>query len=242
MRVLQHLTDATWPCTVAEISAATGIPSGEVHAVLGELRQVGFVAFDAEVGTWEPGDAALGLGRQARRRDALRAAAMPVAERVARVTGETVTLSARQGYERCYVGQVESRLPTHIAVRLGERVPLVVGANGLAILAALPDADVEHVLRLPRSRVTATTVTDEETIRTRVAAVREQGWARSGGERVRHSTSIAAAILDAAQRPVGSLSVAYLASRVDEDDVPDLADLVVAAAREASRALVQTSA
>ncbi|OLT54544.1 IclR family transcriptional regulator [Cellulosimicrobium sp. CUA-896] len=235
--VLQQLTNAAHPLSVPEIASATGMATAEVHRVLGELRQFGFAVQDPATGRYRTGHAAVGLGQEARRRDALRTAGTPVIARLAALTGETTTLSARQGYERCYVGQVESMQEIRISVTLGERVSLVVGANGIVILAALPDEDVEQVLRLPRPRLTSSTITDEQVIRERVAVARERGWARSDGERVKHSASIAAAVLDRDGRPAGSLSVAYLAERADDATIAQLAEVVVEAAAEASARL-----
>jgi DNA-binding IclR family transcriptional regulator len=237
LAVLQALADANGPVGTADLAAATGLDRGEVHRILQELLGAGFASTEPGTGLFRTGPAALGLGNQARRRDALRDAAMPVVARLAALTGETATLSARQGYERCYVGQVESMQPIRISVTLGERIPLVSGANGLAILAFLPEADVEQVLRLPRPRWTATTVTDVAAIRERLAVVREQGWARTDGERVRHSASVAAPVLAPDGVPAGSLSVAYLAERADEEAIAALPEVVLAAAAEATERL-----
>ncbi|MGM9295215.1 IclR family transcriptional regulator domain-containing protein, partial [Campylobacter jejuni] len=58
----------------------------------------------------------------------------------------TATLSARQGWTRVYVDQVLSPREIRMAVPLGTHHALHAGSSSKAILAALPDQQVEEYL------------------------------------------------------------------------------------------------
>lgn len=235
--VLQVLADTTDPIGVSEIARCTGLGKAVVHRILQTFTERGFAIHDAGSRRYLLGPAAIGMAGRASGQNPLLTAAQPALDRLAAITGETTTLCARHGYERYYIGQVESRQRIRITVMLGERVPLTSGASGAAILAFLPDDVIEDVLRIPVPQYTDETVTDAGTIRERLAEVRRQGWAWTEGERVRYSSSVAAPVFDPTGAVIGSISLAYLAERAHEQKLADLASLVVEAAAQTTEAL-----
>jgi DNA-binding IclR family transcriptional regulator len=236
-KVLLAFNGAPAALGVTEIARSCGLGKAVVHRILQSLVTAGLVAYRGEQRRYTLGPAALALGRQAAQLNELRTAAMPLIANLAENTGETTTLSERVGHGRHYIGQVESFRSIRITIRTGESAPLWNGASGLSILAFMDDVDVEHVLRLPRTKYTQFTVTDADEIRARLALTRERGWAHSAGERVLYSSSIAAPVFDAGGEAVGSVSVAYLVDRMNDSDHDGLAQLVMTAARDASERL-----
>lgn len=230
--------DEVW-LGVTDLSRQLGLGKAVVHRILAQLLDTGLVRHDEGSRRYTLGHAAVALGRSAERRSELVAAAAPALAHLAQLTGETTTVAARVGHGRVYVDQVESSQHIRIAIRIGEHQALTNGASGLSILAFLPDADVDAALSVPVPQFTPRTVVDPAAIRARLAAIRSQGWARTSSERVPHSSSIAAPVLDPAGRPVGSLSVAYLESRFPDEDVPEVAALVTAAARQTGERLAR---
>lgn len=227
---------------VTDLARRLGLGKAVVHRILQQLLGTGLVRYDEASRRYALGPAAVALGRSAGRRSELVAAAAPELAHLAQVTGETTTVAARVGHGRVYVDQVESSQHIRIAIRIGEHQALTNGASGLSILAFLPPADVDLALSVPLPQFTPRTVVDPAAIRDRLAAIRERGWASTSSERVPHSSSIAAPVLDAAGVAVGSLSVAYLDSRFPEEDVPAVAGLVTDAARRAGERLAAAGA
>jgi DNA-binding IclR family transcriptional regulator len=219
---------------VTDLARRLDLGKAVVHRILQQLLDTGLVRYDESGRRYALGPAAVSLGRTAGRRTEIVAAAAPVLAHLSQVTGETTTLAARVGHGRVYVDQVESSQHIRIAIRIGEHQALTNGASGLSILAFLPPADVDLALAVPVPRFTPRTVVDPAAIRERLALIRERGWASTSSERVPHSSSIAAPVLDGAGEAVGSLSVAYLDSRFPDEDVPEVAHLVTDAARRAS--------
>jgi IclR family acetate operon transcriptional repressor len=222
---------------VSEIARRLDLGKAVVHRILQTLVEAGLLSYSAETRLYCLGPTALSLGRNAARDNDVRTAAMPIISHLAAITGETTTVTAVSGHNRYYVGQVESAQHIRITINVGQQVPMAAGASGLSILAFMPERDIELALSVPLTRYTASTVTDPDLIRERLVTIREQGWASSEGERVLHSSSIAAPIFDITGAPAGSLSVAYLASRVVPSSTDDLAALVCSAAAYATTAL-----
>jgi IclR family acetate operon transcriptional repressor len=221
---------------VTELGRALGLSKAVVHRILQTLLQRSLVRYDPTERVYSLGPAAIALSRAATRQSELHRAASPVMARLSVETGETTILTQRDGYRRFYINQVESSQPIRITITLGGSFPLSVGASGLAMLAFLPDEDVDHVLSIPLARYTDRTVIDTEEVRERLRQVRRQGWAKTSGERVPESTSIAVPIFDDADLPIGSLSAAYLTSRFSEEAADALAQRVRDAGQQVTSA------
>ncbi|WOF23108.1 IclR family transcriptional regulator [Microbacterium betulae] len=236
-RILMAFGRAGQPLGVSEVARACDLSKAVVHRILQTLVREGLLRADAGSRKYALGPAALALGQEAARGDALRSAAMPVISHLAEVTGETTTVTERVGHGRHYVGQIESFRPIRITIRIGDQVPLWSGASGLSILAFMDDDDVDYVLGGELTAFTEATVTDPIEIRERLTAIRERGWAKTAGERVPFSSSIAAPIFDVDGTPAGSLSIAILADRADGHAEQELSRLVVTSAADASTRL-----
>ncbi|TCL79463.1 IclR family transcriptional regulator [Rathayibacter sp. PhB179] len=219
---------------VSELARRVSLSKAVVHRILQTLVHRSLLRYNGGTRDYSLGVAAIGLSRASTRQNELHAAAAPVIARLSSATGETTILSQRQGYRRFYIDQVESAQPIRITIAVGGSYPITVGASGLAMLAFLPDADLDAALSLPLERFTERTTVEVDALRERLVQIREQGWARTAGERVAEATSIAAPVLDEDGSPIGSLSAAYLTSRFSEEAANDLARLVKDAGADAT--------
>ena len=237
-RVLLAFNGASQPLGVSEIARSSSLSKAVVHRILQTLVQTHLIDYVEGDRKYRLGPASFALGRQALRQSDLHAAALPVISHLSALTGETTTLVQRSGHSRHYIDQMPGSDRIRISIRIGESVPLWSGASGLSILAFMDDSDVDYVLSGERTAYNERTVTDADAIRRRLDEIRQRGWAHTAGERVRYSSSIAAPIFAVDGKPAGSLSVAFLADRMS-DDRQELADLVVASARDASNRLAK---
>lgn len=117
----------------------------------------------------------------------------PVMEELARVTGETVTLSTRSGHERICLDVVESSSLLRSIVLPGDRLPLLYGATGKMFLAQLDDATIEEIRKtqqLPRKRISRKDLAET------VARIRDRGYALTRDDRVDGVMAISAPIRD----------------------------------------------
>jgi DNA-binding IclR family transcriptional regulator len=127
----------------------------------------------------------------------LRYAALPAMRRLASATGETVCLGKieQRGVRviECIVGEEEPAL--HIAVRRGQRLPLLAGALGPCVLASWPPLQRAEFLRsqsLPR--FTSRSITDPQQLLVRVEETIRTGVSFDHGEYLEGVNAVAAPI------------------------------------------------
>lgn len=218
------------PMGITEIARATLLSKAVVHRIVQALRATSLVEQDSHTRKYRLGMAAFTLADTAAQSSLFRSASLDILATLAERSGESTTLSGRVGHRRVYLAQVESRQLVRISVQIGAVHPLTAGASGAAILAHLPDAEAEAVLRAPLARYSGATVTDPERIRDRLRDVRERGYARTTGERVMDSTGFAAPVFSPAGEVLGAISIAALTSRLDPARAQTLARQVTQAA------------
>lgn len=135
----------------------------------------------------------------------LRTLVQPHLERLADQLGEATGFAVPDGRAIRNVSQVESSRPVQVRDYTGMVVPVHVGSPGLALMASWSDDRIEAYLQRPLESYTATTVTDPDRVRERIAAVRSQGWALVVDEFADGISSVAAAVADDRNKVVGTL-------------------------------------
>jgi len=205
------------------------------HRILKELVADGFLTFDDETKRYRLGPGALTVGLAALRALDVPGVARPHMITLAERSGESVTLSARQGWSRVYIDQVLSVHEIRMSVALGTQHPLHAGASSKAILAALTDQDIDEYLAHAEFReLTVATPTSPAQLRAEVGLIRAQGYAVSHGERQTGAGSVAAPIRTAGSDVFGSLSLCGPQDRFTPEACRRYGALVAAAARELS--------
>jgi len=235
--VLLAFAGATEPLGITDISRITNLSKAVVHRIAQTLCASSFLWQNPKTRKYQIGVAAFSLADSANQTSRFRQAGMEILADLAEETGETTTLSGRIGHRRIYVGQVESRQLIRISVEVGRAHPLTIGASGAAILAFLPQNEIEAALRAPVPAVNQATVTEPEEVRKRLSVVREHGFARTTGERVRDSTSFAAPVRNRLGEVMGAMSIASLTSRLNVEREEMLSKCVVEAAHRLSQRL-----
>ena len=168
----------------------------------------------------------------------LRPVARPHLEALRDATGETVHLMVLEGEVGVYVDAVQSQQTTCVVSVVGSRDELHSSAVGKALLAFLPERQVETVLTrhgLPRR--TARTITKPAAFKQHLTEVRRRGYAVDDEEGEIGSRCVGAPVFDHTGTVVASISVAAPTQRLSRRQLPRVARLVVAAARDISQDL-----
>ncbi|GAB3976525.1 IclR family transcriptional regulator [Actinoallomurus acanthiterrae] len=221
---------------VSTISRELGLAKAVVHRILTSLASREMVIADEATRGYRLGPAAAALGARALRDSDLRSAARPVLRRLREETGETSTLSQLVGDSRVYLDQFASPHEIKMLVEIGRAFPLHAGSSSKAILAHLPEARREAILRDGLAPLTSQTIRDADRLRTALAEIVRDGVAVSRGERRPDAGSVAAPVFDV-DGVRGSISLCGPIDRFGPDDVATYAPLVRAAAEEISQAL-----
>ena len=193
---------------VSEIARELDLSKAVVHRVLVTLVARDYLQTDPTSRRYRLGPMALVLGSAYLDRLDLRSLALPRLQELSSRTGETATLSLRNGWSRMYIEQVTPEREIRMSVVIGKAFPLHAGSSSKALLAFLPQQEQDDYLaRAELNALTETTITDPQVLRGELAQVRERGYAVSLEERQAGAASIAAPVLDRSGRPIAVISV-----------------------------------
>ncbi|MBA0050205.1 IclR family transcriptional regulator [Streptomyces sp. AJS327] len=235
LSVIDAIARAPQAQGVSVIARETGLPKAVTHRILRELVAGNFLAFNEDTKAYRLGPGALSIGLAAMRELNIPALAHRHVVALSERTGQTATLSVRQGWSRVYVDQVLSRQEIRMSVALGTSHPLHAGSSSKAILAALPDSEVaDYIAHHRLDSVTDATITSADTLREEISVIRSAGYAVSVGERQMEAASVAAALYGPTGQVVGSLSVCGTTSMFHETSSGQLGAWVARAAADAS--------
>ena len=117
------------------------------HRLLNGLRKLGLVDYDEKSRLFFPGLKLYRMGLASAVRFDLVQLAQPSMALLAEETGDTVYLSLRAGDSAlCVARQIGSFPIRTLTLEVGDYRPLGLGAGSLALLSALPEAEVEQVI------------------------------------------------------------------------------------------------
>jgi DNA-binding IclR family transcriptional regulator len=173
------------------------------------------------------------LGGLVRSTLSVREIARPVMLEVNAQTKETVTLNTAVGNERMVLEVVDSPSPLMSMARLGQHMPMLLGAASRVLLAYMEPGELEQVLKV---NTAGADNFDRAAFDRELARACRQGYAISRGTRVAGLTAIAVPIFDINNRVPYCLAVTGPSVRIDPRDL-ELADIMMAAGRDISSRL-----
>jgi DNA-binding IclR family transcriptional regulator len=198
------------------------------------LVEEGFVLRDGTSGGYRLGPEAFAVGLAAEPSYELQRLAAPTLRNLAAETGDTVFFSVLHGYENICLSRDEGDFPIrNQLIKAGDRWPLGVGGGACAMLAALDDEQVNDVLmrnavfraeRFPRCT--------DDAIRLLIRETREKGYCVQPGLVIEGSWAVGVPVYDAQGRPVASISVAAIETRLGAARSAALGNRLMQASRE----------
>jgi len=213
-RILHELGSGTPTLGVTELGARLGLAKPTVHGLLRTLEQCGLVSQDVATGRYSLGPGVLQLGNAYLAGSELRARAMLRASALARKANEAVWVSVLVD-ESVMVIHHEFRPDDAVQIlEVGATIPWHACALGHALMAFLPEGEIEHHLAQPMRALTGRTRTNPEALRKALATVREKGYAVENQEANVGDAGIAAPVFDHSGRAVGSIGVVGPADRM----------------------------
>lgn len=241
-RLLRALSTPV-PQRLADIAENSGVNKATALRLLESLIAEGYVVRDEATRRYALGDEALALGIAMQGRDHIRDRARPALLRLAAATGDTILLSTRSGIESVCIDREFGSYPIRANyLDLGMRRPLGVGAGSLALLAWLPDDEIEAVLPLIELRIhkryPRITL---ELLRHEVQVSRQRGYALLLDVVVDQMGGIGVPVFGSDGRPLAAISLAALNTRITPR-LPQLVPLLRKAAEDLSREYAQKDA
>lgn len=235
MAILQMLSAEGPDLSLGEISATLGLHKSTVHRLIMVLERHKLVERNSDNGRYRLGLKLFELGTKAVSKLDLRGRARPVLERLVLETSETVHLCILDETEVVYLDKVEPARSVRMASSVGRRNPAYCTAVGKAIMAWLPEAQVETIVRKHGLKaMTANTITSFLELKTELAAIRDRGYAIDNEENEEGVRCVACVVRDFSGGPVAAISVSGPAFRVTREKVKSIARPVIAAANTLS--------
>jgi IclR family acetate operon transcriptional repressor len=236
LALLESLAATDHGATLTALAAALGLPAPTAHRLLSALERSGFVRQDAN-GTWTVGVRAFRVGAAFLAQRDRAVEARPHLARLMEQSGETANLAVMSDGEAVFIAQAPCRELMRMDAKLGARAPVHASGVGKAMLAALPERELDASLPATLPRYTEHTLATREALVAELAASRRRGYAIDDEEHAIGLRCVAAAIHDEHGRPWGALSLAGPTSRFTRERIATLGALVRDTAREVSLAL-----
>ena len=228
--LLEALAHSPGPLTLWQVAEATSLTRPTAYRILTRLQSAGLVS-RLDPPSYQVGPALVRLSAAVLSQVKVRQVALPEMRDLHGTLQETVTLTIRESDDYVYLETIESRHDIRLSVRLGLRTPLIRGASGKAILAALPPDEADEIVRRANLdwSVIGTPELTIERIAEQVAEARERGFAWTLGERIPHAFAVAAAIRGEDGHAIGTITVSGPHSRFNATQLAEVAPLVMRA-------------
>ena len=222
---------------VSQLSKQLGFTQPTTHRLLQQLVDEGLVEQGEETRLYRLSIDFFALAARAGDSGGLRELCRPSLLRLGAALGDSVFLLVRSGFDAVCLDRWEGPFPIRTFTGdIGGRVPLGVGQGALAILAHLPQAEQEEVMRfnVPRIQHMGAGALDEVFLRTEAARARAQGFANTKSGLIEGMAGAAVPVFDRNERVVAALSVGTIAARLNADRLPVVVELLQREARKIS--------
>lgn len=233
MGILSFLAN-TGKATFTQIQQTTELPKSTTSSLLASLLTHGLV--NLEGGKYSLGLRWFEFGNKVEETLGIKSVAQAPLTRLRDLTSLTCHLGVLEGTAAIYVLKLES--PTAIVIRswVGRRLSLHSSGLGKALLAWLPDEQLEHVLpNIDFVKRTKTTITDVDVFRKDLATSHRRGWAFDNAEDNDGVYCISAPIFDSSGDIIAAISASGVSSQINAKNIPALATAVMDTAAEITR-------
>ena len=220
---------------VSQLCKQLGLTQPTTHRLLQQLIDEGLVEQGEQTRLYRLSIDFFALAARAGDNGNFRELCRPSLLRLGASLGDSVFLLVRSGFDAVCLDRCEGPFPIRTFTGdIGGRVALGVGQGAMAILAHLPEAEQEEVMRFNVPRIQHMGSLDEVFLRTEAARVRAQGYANTNSGLIEGMAGAAVPVFDRNQRVVAALSVGTLANRLNADRLPVVIELLQREARKIS--------
>ncbi len=238
LMVLDAVAGFGRPVRFAELLAGSEFPKATLYRLLQTLTHQGMVSFDPDHGTYAPGVRLVRLAHAAWAQSSLAPIARPFLDRLAEATGETLHLAQLDNGFVLYVDKRNASRPVEMFAQAGKVGPAYCTGVGKAMLAFLPEDQLERALaRQSFHRHTPQTLDTPQALLGELAAIRARGHAYDREEHEPGIICCAVPILTRTGRVLGALSLTSTTARTTlatlEARVPEIRETAARIAAEA---------
>jgi len=205
---------------VTEIANYAGVAKSTAYKHLKTLKEYNYITQKKEI--YYPSFKFLTIGGMVRDTDGLCNIIQPELHELAEEVDEMVLFSILEHNHGVFVFRINEKYGIRKALNLGTRFELHHNSSGKAMLAELPDNEIEQVLDERGFEAhTEHTITDRVELFDRIEKIRSRGFALNLEERREGLNAVGAAIYDDESDIYGAVTIAGASYRLPEQQLKE---------------------
>lgn len=213
--LLEAVVASERPAALAELTATVRLPKPTLYRMLVMLEAAGMVVREPGARRYAPGPRLAALGRNVMLNATLRSERHAILAQLVDEIGETCNLTMLDGDRVVYLDRVEASWPLRMNLTSGSRVPLHCSASGKLLLAFLPKASRDRLIRhMTLTPYTETTLVDQRRLTAELARIRSARHATDNEEFHAGLVCVAVPVMDARKRACAAVAVHAPVSRM----------------------------
>ena len=223
---------------LSDLAEASGLDRATAHRLLASLVANEMVDQDVVTKRYTLGLDFFAMAAAASNRYDLADVSRTLLQSLSKESGDTTVLCLRSGVNLVCVDVEMGSFPIKaLPMDIGSRRPLGAGASGVAMLAALPDFEVEPTLRKLAPRLAEAPGQELERVQEAVATCRALGYALVPDEPLGRIMGLAVTFANRRGRPQGTLSINGIRERLGPERLPSLLEVLHSHARSVEQAM-----
>jgi DNA-binding IclR family transcriptional regulator len=220
LNILFLLRDRNSDMSTIEIADEIGLNRSTVHKLALTLHHHGILERNSVTKRYSLGIALVSFGQTVLKNLDIRRAAEPYLRELVEYAKETSVLSILRGTKVVIADAIEPKNPHRIVPIIGEITPATATSNGKAILAWLPEHQVNRAIQTEGfPALSKKSITDPEDFAAELSAIRKRGYATDIEEFHKGLCAVSAPLFNSELQAIGTLSVIGPAYRMNERDL-----------------------
>lgn len=226
--ILRAFNINTETLTLTEIAEVTGLAKSTATRVLTTLEENNFLEREPDSGRYRLGAQLYFLGQAAGHSISLKNIAQNTMIKLRDEIGETVNLYIKEGEHRVCIQQYESLHSVKHLIKIGQHLPLTVGASGKVLLAYQDNILFENVIEKQHM------AKSKDELKQELSSIRKKHYSESIEERERGTSAIASPIFNISGKLEAALSISGPAHRFNPHDQLEVQKALLRASQEIS--------
>ena len=210
LNIISLLSRRGSPVKLEELVKISGVRKTSCFRILQTLTRSGFAVKDPVTCGYFIGPKMISIGMTALGSSGIRELALPFMKEIRKKTGTTVNLGILSGHDVIFVERLQSAHIVEANLHVGSRLPVHLSSMGKAILAYLPEAELEAVLKqICLEKKTEKTITSIAALKRELREIRKKGFALNDEELETGLFAIAVPLLNHAGIAVASMNISF---------------------------------
>lgn len=232
IQVLNCFTQEKKTWGVRELARELNTSHTAINRILKTYEKNGFLTQDKESKKYYLGLKFVEFSQIIRERMSITEHILPVMEKIAQRTKESIFLTWKENTEGVTLAIAESEERIKFSVSIGTRTPLYVGASCKVIMAHLSEDEQIQVVEDGFQRFTEHTTTDMESLLKELHEIKEQGWSYTCGEYTDQVFGLGVPLFEKSDQVVASVTIAGPQYRLNDKKKKEMVHILLEETKE----------